>query len=294
MSALAEQPAAEKSDLKNSRGNGYGLRLRKRRFFELVSTATTTTRKTDQETAATATEKTTLNQVHSGPKTGSTSHRLGESQTRLLIPSLNRDTGSVYIYKTAHHPQLSFDHKRPAVEAALATAAAPSYFPAHISGGGTPLIDGGMWANNPVLFGIIEAVGMCGQAPSDIEVLSLGCTETPFDVQPRRFSGLGFWAWKAKDAFMAGQSSASLGASRILLGDAGRIVRVSPVMSDGRFSLDGVAGIASLVGLGQTHARESFPAIAQRFFAAKVPKFVPYHKLVTSGDVESSARSISD
>jgi len=67
---------AEKSNLKNSGGNGYGLRLRKRQFFGLASTATTTARKTDQERATTATEKTTLNQVHSGPKTGSTSmHR---------------------------------------------------------------------------------------------------------------------------------------------------------------------------------------------------------------------------
>ena len=73
IAALAEKSAAEKSNLKNSGGNGYGLRLRKRHLFELVLTATETTRKTDQETATTATEKTTLNQVHSGPKTGSTS-----------------------------------------------------------------------------------------------------------------------------------------------------------------------------------------------------------------------------
>jgi hypothetical protein len=73
MAVLAEKSAAEKSNLKNSGGNGYGLRLRKRHLFELVLTATETTRKTDQETATTATEKTTLNQVHSGPKSGSTS-----------------------------------------------------------------------------------------------------------------------------------------------------------------------------------------------------------------------------
>jgi hypothetical protein len=76
MVALAEKSVAEKSNLKNSSGNGYGLRLRKRHFFELVLTATETTRKTDQETATTTTEKTTLNQVHSGPKTGSTIERV--------------------------------------------------------------------------------------------------------------------------------------------------------------------------------------------------------------------------
>ena len=72
IAVLAEKSAAKNSNFKNSGGNGYGLRLRKRHFFKLVLTATETTRKTDQETASTATEKTTLNQVHSGPKTGST------------------------------------------------------------------------------------------------------------------------------------------------------------------------------------------------------------------------------
>jgi len=80
MAVLTEESAAEKSNFKNSRGNGYGLRLRQRHFSGSVLTATTTTRKTDQDTATTATEKTTLNQVHSGPKTGSTSLRAAYSR----------------------------------------------------------------------------------------------------------------------------------------------------------------------------------------------------------------------
>jgi hypothetical protein len=83
MAAFAGKTAAEKSNLKNSGGNGHGLRLRKRHFFESVLTATETTRKTDQETATTATEKTTLNQVHSGPKTGSTAG-VGKRRSRRL------------------------------------------------------------------------------------------------------------------------------------------------------------------------------------------------------------------
>ncbi|PIR15962.1 MAG: hypothetical protein COV48_11480 [Elusimicrobia bacterium CG11_big_fil_rev_8_21_14_0_20_64_6] len=58
---MAEKSAAEKSNLKNSsgerNGNDHGLLQEQRQFFELVLTAT---------------EKTTLNQVHSGPKSGST------------------------------------------------------------------------------------------------------------------------------------------------------------------------------------------------------------------------------
>jgi len=76
---MAEKSAAEKSNLKNSsgerNGNDHGLPQEQRHFFELVLTAMETTRKTDQNTATTATEKTTLNQVHSGPKSGSTLDR---------------------------------------------------------------------------------------------------------------------------------------------------------------------------------------------------------------------------
>lgn len=72
MAALAEKSTAEKSNFKYSsggrNGNDYGLLQEQRHFFESVLAATTTTRKTDQNTATTATEKTTLNQVHSGPK----------------------------------------------------------------------------------------------------------------------------------------------------------------------------------------------------------------------------------
>jgi uncharacterized protein len=55
--------------------------------------------------------------------------RLGESTTRLVVPSCNLDTGEVHIWKTSHHPRLERDYKVPVVEVALSTAAAPTYFP---------------------------------------------------------------------------------------------------------------------------------------------------------------------
>ncbi len=46
---------------------------------------------------------------------------LGESRTRLVIPSLNLETGEVHIHKTAHHPRFEVDYKERAVDVALAT-----------------------------------------------------------------------------------------------------------------------------------------------------------------------------
>jgi patatin-like phospholipase/acyl hydrolase len=68
---------------------------------------------------------------------------LGESTTRLLIPSLNLETCEVHVFKTAHHERFVRDYKVRAVTVAMATAAAPVYFSAHNTDAGARLVDGG-------------------------------------------------------------------------------------------------------------------------------------------------------
>ena len=65
--------------------------------------------------------------------------RLGESITRLVIPATNLETGEVHIYKTAHHQRFERDYRERAVDVALATASAPTFFPTHRSAAGIPL-----------------------------------------------------------------------------------------------------------------------------------------------------------
>jgi patatin-like phospholipase/acyl hydrolase len=55
--------------------------------------------------------------------------KLGDSTKRLVIPSLNLDSGEVHVWKTSHHLRLERDYKCTMVEVAMATAAAPTYFP---------------------------------------------------------------------------------------------------------------------------------------------------------------------
>ena len=59
------------------------------------------------------------------------SKRLGDSAVRLVIPAYHADKEDVYVFKTRHHPRLQMDWKESAVNVALATAAAPTYFQAH-------------------------------------------------------------------------------------------------------------------------------------------------------------------
>lgn len=206
--------------------------------------------------------------------------KLGDSTKRLVIPSCNLDTGEVHIWKTSHDARLERDYKAPAVEIALSTAAAPTYFPTHRSAAGTPLVDGGMWASNPVGIALVEATGILKWPSDSIRVLSLGCTTTPLDVRAGRNRALGWLYWKRKivDVFMASQSSASLGIATHLIGDRNNLVRISPDVSTS-FTLDNVKEIPSLKGLGNSEARKALPLLRPMFFTETAAPFVPAHTL---------------
>ena len=206
--------------------------------------------------------------------------RLGESKTRVVIPSMNLETGQVYIYKTAHHPKLERDYGEGAVEVALATASAPTFFPTHRSSAGIPLIDGGVWANNPVGLAVVEAVGVLEWPRDALRVLSVGCTSELLDIgKGRSWSlGLGYWGTKIIDLFMTAQSSASLGTAQVLAGHE-NVVRICPYVPKGRFSLDAHKEMDSLKGLGASEARYALPRIRPMFFSEPAEDFVPYKQV---------------
>lgn len=205
--------------------------------------------------------------------------RLGESQTRLVIPSSNLVTGEVHIYKTAHHPRLERDYMEPVVAVALATAAAPTYFPAYRSASGLPLIDGGVWANNPVGLAVVEAIGMLGWPADQLRVLSLGCTTSPLDVR-RRGLGMAYWGPRMAEVFLTAQSSAALGTALHLVADRQNVVRIAPILRKG-FTLDSYKGIGALAGLGQAEARKALPVLRERFLDSRAESFTPHYQLAT-------------
>lgn len=202
-------------------------------------------------------------------------HKLGESKSRLVIPSFNLDSGEVYIYKTAHHNHYATDYKESIVHVALATSAAPTFFPYQTTSSGIPLVDGGLWANNPMGMAAVEALGVLEWPRGSIKLLSIGCTSEAFDIKGG--SGRLKWAPKIADVFLSSQSSASIGTAQLLLGHE-NVTRINPVVPKGRFGLDGVNGINSLKGSGASEARKYNPLL-EDFFSDKVDEFNPYHKL---------------
>jgi predicted acylesterase/phospholipase RssA len=209
---------------------------------------------------------------------------LGESRTRLLIPSLDLAAERVHLYKTSHHPALVNDYKVPAVEVALATVAAPTYFPIHMSSEGMPYIDGSMWARNPLGLAVIEAVGILEWKRDEIKVLSLGCTSSNLAVswQKRISLGASYWGARIADVFMKAQSSSAIVTAHALIGSR-NVHRVSPDVSAYHFTLDGIQHMPLLAELGRDEARRLLPELHDIFFTEKAPPFVPCHKLEDAG-----------
>ena len=204
--------------------------------------------------------------------------KLGDSQKRLVIPSLNLENGEVRLYKTAHHPRFQRDYKVKAVEVGLATSAAPTYFPTHRTETGTPLIDGGIWANNPVGVATVEAITVLDWPRDSLKILSLGCTK-PLDVNLGRKIPLGklYWGFKLPDVFVQAQSYASLGTAKLIAGHD-NIIRIAPSVSHRRFGLDNTKEIHSLKGLGDSEAGKTLDQLQKTFLGDPAEPFNPFNQ----------------
>jgi patatin-like phospholipase/acyl hydrolase len=82
---------------------------------------------------------------------------LDDAKVRLVVPSFEGLHGEPFIYKTPHHPDYQSDRHKKFEHVALHTTAAPSYYPA-VDDDGCVMIDGGIWANNPVMNAIVDAL----------------------------------------------------------------------------------------------------------------------------------------
>ncbi|WP_319469967.1 CBASS cGAMP-activated phospholipase [uncultured Pseudodesulfovibrio sp.] len=208
---------------------------------------------------------------------------LGQSNNRLMICATDLTTGKVNFFKTAHHERLRNDYKISAKEIALATSAAPVFFKPHTMPSGQDLVDGAMWANNPVGPAAVEAVHTLGWEPEEIAILSLSCTGEPasFARLANEDPGAVNWGMGLIECFMASQSSASYGTAINVLGDNNieRIKRIEPIVEKDLFTLDGTKNLGQLKGLGENQAKHEFPRIKDLFFDEPAPIFVPEYKL---------------
>ena len=176
-----------------------------------------------------------------------------------MIPAWHPVLERVYIYKTAHHPRLETDYRQPAIDAAMATAAAPTFLKPHMTELAVELVDGGVWANNPIGVAAIEAIGMLGWPGDRLKILSIGTINEPGKL-PRLRGKLPMAASVAR-LFMAGQAHSALGTAKIITGDVHHrkaIWRIDETAAKGRYTLDNAGRISEMRDRAFAEARDSF------------------------------------
>ena len=120
---------------------------------------------------------------------------LRDSRYRLLIPATEAKHGDPAVYKTPHHPGYFLDVDKPMAEVAAATSAAPTYLKPVVQDEYI-LLDGGIWANNPTMMALVEALTCFAVAREQIEILSIGCGQDGFQINSRQAAGTGQYQWR--------------------------------------------------------------------------------------------------
>jgi len=135
----------------------------------------------------------------------------GVQRPSVCIPTVNLGTGRPKVFKTPHHESLYLDKNYRVWEVALATAAAPYFFPVFkltLDGGRRNAgldeyyIDGGVWGNNPIMVALTEALTYAQSGddsePSElskIQLLSIGNVPEPMGEATLKSVSRGFLQW---------------------------------------------------------------------------------------------------
>lgn len=188
------------------------------------------------------------------------------SSVPLCVPAFEGRYSEPYIFKTPHHADYKRDGRERLVDVALATAAAPTVFNA-IDRDGYTFVDGGVWANNPVMVGIVDALTCFAIDRRQLHVLSLGTGRPRVRISSRTKSGGRLhWAKHFYMAATAAQSHNALGQAYLLLG-RDRVTRL-----DGPESLELIdmsdirRAVRELPGVARAIVDASGRDVANEFF----------------------------
>ncbi|HUR54552.1 MAG TPA: patatin-like phospholipase family protein [Gemmataceae bacterium] len=147
-------------------------------------------------------------------------------------------------HRLVHNPARAKYHADswPCVDVALATSAAPTYFPAHRVNsevlGRWRFWDGGLVANNPAMVAVGEVTRVSGQQRPDVRVLSLG---TGYQDTLMRAADWGQARLPIPQYIISAQLDASVGSTAFLMRQLfGRhVIRVSvPLTGKDGFEMD--------------------------------------------------------
>ena len=194
---------------------------------------------------------------------------LADSAVRLAIPSFDQTSNDVYLFRTPHHPNLRRDRRERLVDVALATTAAPTFLPAHHLDG-LRLIDGGVWANNPTMVGVVEALATCAVPQEQVHVLTVGTTTEVVHRSNRLDDGSPIrWVRTIVEVALRGQALAASNHARLIL-PRGHVHRLDVQIPRGLQALDRVDA-RNLVGHARSASRTNGPQLSYLFEHRAIP-----------------------
>lgn len=198
---------------------------------------------------------------------------LSSARCRVVIPSFDADSGRTVCFKTRHHEDLRVDHGRRVWEIGMATSAAPFFFPPYRSSWGTRYVDGGIWANRPLIVGLMEALKFLKVPREKIQVLAIGTAGAGFRL-PRRTPESGWrWAWGGRlFSMLITATECAAGYQSRFLVSSDQIMTVDERAAT-PIALDDHRCLEELRGRGEEAAKNWLGQIQSRFLRERAQPF---------------------
>ncbi len=177
---------------------------------------------------------------------------LRDVATPLMITSADIATGGVHVFKSRYLGDLRAPYDRDGdvllKDAILASCAAPTYFDPKLVGPYL-LTDGGLWANNPSIIALTEAISKFKKEVGEVRILSVGTGHTTTMYTKRSSWGLltGWRGNKLVSYTLGLQSQASTNMAKLILGD--RYLRLDPEIDN--WELDDIEHLGNLKALAE-------------------------------------------
>lgn len=194
-------------------------------------------------------------------------------QSRLIIPSVNLTQGKPHVFRTPHLPIGVENRDLKITDVLLAATAAPTYFPHKVMPDGHAYADGGLWATDPSMLALSEAIRVqhldeATAAPGtfhrhDIHLLSIGTGRFRFSLSPPGAdAGSLFWAQHVADVMGTSQVEGVHRPLEFQLGD--RYTHLNFDMPE-NWPMDDTSYISDLFEQGELVADKEFDRLNESF-----------------------------
>jgi predicted acylesterase/phospholipase RssA len=188
--------------------------------------------------------------------------RMNDLQKHVCITAHELVAGTTRVWKDDHAPGLRRGGNHLVWRIAAATAAAPTFFAPFQVEPEDSHVDGGVWANNPALVGITEAVRYYERDLTAIRLVSVGTTSKVLRVSSHQDAlhiGLLGWARRSVALLQGTVSMASHYQASLLLPE-GQYHRADSELAE-QIALDDVDACRPLEARGRDHAAKDVATI---------------------------------